>query len=101
MHQPWIGVAMLALWLIELRAHLRLRARLKTVDGWRERWDRTIKWIGVGGPGVTTFDLQILLAAFLGRFSSSSDPDIRRDGMIIRVVLIASTGLLLWALRWG
>lgn len=63
------------------RFHWRLRGRLKKVDGWREKWQRTIKRVKFGGA--TTFDNAILWAVFTGRLAESTDADVRRDARIL------------------
>ena len=85
---------------VSLRIHLRLRERLKTVDGWRARWERTIKRIYFGA-NATTFDYQIQWAVLSGELSKSSQPDIRLDAKILRVLLVVIVVGAFSLVRWG
>ena len=102
MKQLWlVGVLMIVVSaVVSLRIHLRLRARLKTVDGWRARWAGTIKWIYFGA-NATTFDYQIQWAVLTGELSKSSQPDIRRDAKILRVLLGVMVAGAFSLVRWG
>ena len=71
-----------------VRVHWRLRERLKTVEGWRQKWERTVKWVTF--DGATTFDHAILWAVLTGRLAKSTAADIRRDARILRVLILLS-----------
>lgn len=85
--QLWITIGLLILTAVSLRFHLRLRERLKGIDGWKERWERTVKWVYFGA-GATSFDYQIQFAVLRGSLSRAADPGVRRDARTLRAVLI-------------
>lgn len=71
---------------VSLVCHVKLRELLKSVDGWKQKWESTPKWLHLGS-GATSFDYRVQFAVLTGSLLSSTNSRVRKLAKYYGIIL--------------